>query len=207
MKTYGGAQDEWCFSMQQTTDSGFILAGYTNSFGAGKDDGLLIKINANGDTLWTKTLGGDSWDAVLSVQQTNDGGFIITGYTESFGGQFGGVWLIKTDDQGDTTWTRIYEFGQHGVCVQQTRDNGYIIAGTRGWSLNGGMLSLLLIKTDETGDTLWTQNVYTPHVDAAFCVRQTHDDGYIVVGLKGSQWNPYQPLSNSKSLPEQGSVQ
>jgi hypothetical protein len=206
LKTYGGDMDEWCFSMQQTTDGGFILTGYTNSFGPGKDNGYLMKLDAEGDTLWTKVLGGGSWDALLSVQQTREGGYILCGYTESFGGQFGGIWLIKTDGDGDTTWTRVYEFGQHGLCVQQTRDDGYIIAGTRGWSENGGMLSLLLIRTDEVGDTLWTQNIYTPYVDAAFCVRETDDDGFIAVGLKGSEWNPYASSSISKSVPEQKSA-
>jgi len=84
-KTSGGIGLDIGSSVQQTTDSGYIIVGWTNSFGSGDYDFWLIKTNAYGDSLWTKTFGGIGSDVGKSVQQTIDGGYIITGYTESFG--------------------------------------------------------------------------------------------------------------------------
>ena len=84
-RTYGGSGDDWAYSVQQTTDGGYIVAGYTTSFGAGDSDFYLVKTNSQGDTLWTRTYGGSSDDWAYSVQQTADGGYIVAGYTMSFG--------------------------------------------------------------------------------------------------------------------------
>jgi hypothetical protein len=100
-RTYGWTLDDYGQSVQQTSDGGYIVAGYTYSFGAGNRDVYLIKTNASGDTLWTKTYGGTLWDYENSVQQTSDGGYIIAGSTASFGAGNYDVYLIKTDANGN----------------------------------------------------------------------------------------------------------
>ena len=99
-KTYGGTREDWAYSVQQTSDGGYIVAGETNSFGAGWDV-FLIKTDAYGNVIWAKTYGGTNYDIASSVQQTSDGGYIVAGYTGSFGAGYSDVFLIKTDANGN----------------------------------------------------------------------------------------------------------
>jgi len=186
-RTYGGYDWEEGHSVQQTSDGGYIVAGYTRSFGAGSDDVYLVKTDANGDTLWTRTYGGSSSDLGESVQQTTDGGYIIAGKTHSFGARWGDVYLVKTDANGDTLWTRTYGGGSEdwGHSVQQTTDGGYIIAG-RTSSFGAGGYDFYLVKTEANGNTLWTRTYGGRSCDKAFSVQQTSDGGYIISGDTGS---------------------
>ncbi|GFP33928.1 hypothetical protein HKBW3S42_02267, partial [Candidatus Hakubella thermalkaliphila] len=84
-KTYGGKDLDWAFSIQQTKDGGYIVAGVTRSFGAGEEDFYILKLDPTGKVLWEKTYGGKDWDWAFSIQQTQDGGYIVAGVTESFG--------------------------------------------------------------------------------------------------------------------------
>ena len=130
-KTFGGFDADDGLYIQQTTDAGYIIVGCTESFGVGTADIWLIKTNTSGDTLWTKTYGGNNAEVGYSVQQTTDGGYIIVGYTNSFGAGWSDIWLIKTNASGDTLWTRTYggSEGDEGYSVQQTTDGGYILVG------------------------------------------------------------------------------
>ena len=100
-KTYGGTSSDYANSVQQTSDGGYIVAGETRSFGAGRNDIFLIKTDANGNVQWAKTYGGTSSDYANSVQQTSDGGYIVAGWTYSFGAGNYDIFLIKTDANGN----------------------------------------------------------------------------------------------------------
>ena len=101
-KTFGGSADDKGYSVQQTTDGGYIVAGYIESGGYYEDYLLLIKTDAEGNEAWNHTFGGSDSDRGKSVQQTTGGGFIITGTTNSFGNGGWDIWLIKTDSEGNT---------------------------------------------------------------------------------------------------------
>jgi len=185
-KIFGGSGNDVGWSVQQTTDGGYIIAGHTNSYGAGHKDIWLIKTNSSGDMEWNKTFGGTEWEevGVDSVQQTIDGGYIIVGMTESYGAGDWDIWLIKTDAYGDMEWNKT--FGgydtEYGFSVQQTNDGGYILTG---YTFSYGLGDVWLIKTDVDGNEEWN-NTYArvggKHYDDGRWVRQTTDGGYIVVG-------------------------
>jgi len=188
-KIYGGLSGmDGSRAVQVTPDSCYMIAGWTATFGtAGSEDVWLLKIDANGDTLWTKTYGGAGWDEARAMQKTTDGGYIIAGVTGSFGTGDSDIYLIKTDANGDTLWTRTYggTGDEYGNAVQQTTDNGYIITGYT-QSFGPGWFNLYLVKTDEYGDTLWTQVYGGTELDFGYSVQQTSDHGYIIAGQTGS---------------------
>jgi hypothetical protein len=182
-RTYGGWLDDRAYSVHRTADGGFIVAGRTHSFGAGATDVYLIRTDANGDTLWTKTCGGTDDDCGLSVRQTNDGGYVIAGYTESYG-VGGDAYLIRIDTEGDTLWTRAFggRSDDLGMSVQQTTDGGYIIAGHI-FSSGAGRYDVYLVKTNASGDTLWTRAFGGTSSEEGYSVQQTTDGGYVIAGL------------------------
>jgi hypothetical protein len=186
-KTYGGSFEDIGYSVQQTSDGGYIITGYTGSFSVGSWDVYLIKTDSLGDTLWTKTYGGSSMDIGNSVQQTSDGGYIITGFTVSFGASYSDVYLIKTDFSGDTLWTRTYgdSLNDEGRSVQQTSDGGYIIAGYS-QSIVTLDYDVFLFKTDSIGETLWTKTYGGSGFEEGYSVQQTLDGGYIIAGWTDS---------------------
>jgi hypothetical protein len=182
-KTYGGTNDEWASSVQQTSDGGYIMAGRTRSFGAGGVDVFLIKTDAFGNVQWAKAYGGGGADLAFSVQQTSDGGYIVAGLTHSFGASNGDFFVVKMDANGNIQWAKTY--GGTGAdtawSVQQTSDGGYIVAGyTR--SFGAGNLDIFLIKTDEFGNVQWAKTYGGAGDDRAYSVQQTSDGGYILVG-------------------------
>jgi hypothetical protein len=183
LKTFGGTNDDVGYSVQQTNDSGYIVAGSTNSFGAGEYDVYLIKTNANGDSLWTRTFGGTGSEEGYSVRQTTDGGYIIAGYTNSFGAGGPDVYLIKTNANGNLLWSKTYGGTEidEGYSVQQTADGGYIIAGYT-YSFGAGSDAFYLIKTDVNGDSIWTRTFAGIYYQYGNCVQQTADGGYIIAG-------------------------
>jgi len=155
-RIFGGTVGGTGYSVKQCTDNGYIIVGLTVSFGAGGNDIYVVRTDANGDTLWTRTYGGTEFDWGYSAQQTSDGGFIICGSTNSFGVATRSAYLIKTDANGDTLWTRAYGQGwmNDGASVQQCADGGYIIGGSKGiFVAPPANYEMLLIKTDANGRT------------------------------------------------------
>jgi hypothetical protein len=180
---YGGINIDKGTCIKETSDKGFIMAGYTNSFGAGGYDAYLVKTDSFGVIQWTHTYGGSDWDFANCVAQTNDGGYIICGSTYSYGKGDEDYYLIKTNSAGDTLWTKTYGGANEDVAksVIETSDGGYALTGyTKSMGDTDG--DFFTVKTNATGDTLWTNKFGGPLLDYANDIIENSVGGYTVGG-------------------------
>jgi hypothetical protein len=182
----GGTSDHRAYSIQQTSDGGYIVAGSTDSFSAGGRDIWVLKLDSNGDIEWQKTYGGSNRDTARFTQQTSDGGYIVAGFTNSFG-VFGGskLWILKLSSPGDIEWQKTYGGGGAGAdSIQQTNDGGYIVAGTT--YMSNSFVDFWILKLLSNGDIEWQRTYGGSDHDLAESIQQTTDGGYIVAGHTGS---------------------
>ena len=183
---YGSTGLDICRSVHQTADGGYIVAGYTSSFGAFVCDAYEIKTDASGDTEWTRIVGGTDYTMGSDVRQTKDGGYIVAGIISYSGGP-DHVYLVRSDAAGNTLWTRAFG-GAHayvGCSIRQTTDGGFIVAGYE-FSVVTDSSDVYLLKTNANGDTLWTRTFGDIHDDEGYSVTQTSDGGYIIAGYTNS---------------------
>jgi hypothetical protein len=182
-RTYGGSWADYGYSVRQTSDGGYIMAGVTASHGAGSADVWLIKTDGDGKTQWDKTFGESGEDRGYCVQQTSDGGYVITGETQSYGAGLADAWLIKTDSDGKMQWDKTFgDSGEdRGYWLQQTSDGGYIMTGET-QSYGAGLADAWLIKTDGDGNMQWDKTFGGTSKDYGRSVQQTSDGGYIIAG-------------------------
>lgn len=182
-RTYGGDDRDVARSIEQTRDGGYAFVGRTRSSGAGHDDFWLVKTDRQGNVQFTQTYGGSGRDVAASVVQTQDGGYAIAGPSRSFGSEFFNFWLVKTDAQGKTQFTRAYG-GAHRDSAQsivQTREGGYALAGaTRSYGDGGN--DFWLVKTDRQGNAQLTQTYGGSENEGAGSLVQARDGGYALTG-------------------------
>jgi len=186
-RTFGGPDHEDGYSVQQTSDGGYILVGETGLYSEDSIDILLIKTDASGNQRWAKTFGAWGWDLGYSVQQTTDGGYVVAGHSQSFGGANGGdVCLFKTDADGNQVWAKSFGGANYdrGNSVQQTSDGGYIVVGMT--MPDGFSRDVYLVKTDASGTQTWTRTYGGTADDEGYSVLQTADGGYIICGTTAS---------------------
>lgn len=213
-KLLGGNGLDKPFSIQQTTDGGYIVAGYSNSSVNGDITGpvhglneyWIVKLDALGNIAWNRLLGGANVDEAYAVQQTADGGYIIAGYsTSSANGNVTGVnhgsgdcWIVRLDAAGNIAWNKL--LGGSGLdkafAIHQTADGGYIVAGYSASSASGdvtannhGMNDCWIVKLDAPGNIVWNKLLGANEDDRAYSIQQTVDGGYIIAGISGSSSN------------------
>jgi hypothetical protein len=181
-RTFGGLKDDVGMSVLQAADDGYLIAGRTASYGAGKDDIWLIKTNSTGREEWNRTFGGAEDDVGLQIAQAKNG-YAIAGRTESEGPDKM-AFLIKTDFSGKKLWEKAYGKDSTAICLQQTADGGFILTGHIETKDAGR--DALLVKTDASGIEQWDMRLGGLGQDMATSVAQSDDGGYIVAGITNS---------------------
>ena len=155
-KLYGGSNNDYGSYIITTSDGGNLLIGYTNSFGNGGNDGYLVKLNNQGVIQWSKTYGGPNDDEFSIGIQTSDGGYLLGGYTTSYGDP-ADAWLVKTDAAGNLQWSKKYgdgnPYGERLYDLIQTADGGYAFCGDH--KFTPGIVDAMVVKVDANGNLLW----------------------------------------------------
>jgi len=181
-KTYGGDNDE-CYSMVQTSDGGYALAGRTH---LGNSDFWLVKTDSTGYMEWNKFYGGTGSDEANSLIQTSDGGYALAGQTVSYGANYIAIdyYLVKTDASGNMQWNKTYGGGNwdRARSMIQTSDGGYALAGDTGF-YSADDSDIWLVKTDSFGNQLWNRTYGGAGDDECSSIVQTQDGGYAFAGF------------------------
>lgn len=212
-KTIGGNSNDQLSALQQTSDGGYIIGGFSDSNkgedktedSKGADDYWIVKLDANGTKSWDKTLGASGWDNLLSLQQTSDGGYILGGYsnsdkdgdkTENSKGLYD-YWVVKLNADGTKTWDRTIggNYNDSFRTLQQTSDGGYLLGGTSGSGISGDKtepskgqygLDYWVVKLDPNGTKAWDRTIGGNGNDILQSLRQAPDGGSIVGGNSDS---------------------
>ncbi|MFH1005457.1 MAG: T9SS type A sorting domain-containing protein [Bacteroidota bacterium] len=181
-KAIGGIGIEWGFSVKQTFDKGFVVAGYTNSFGYGGYDMYLVKTDSAGNILWEKTYGGTNWDFAYCVQQTSDSGFVLCGSTFSFGNGNEDSYIVKTNKNGDTLWTRTTGGDSTDIAYSIIiyNDSTYLFTGETN-SFGKGSSDVYFGTINKQG-TFSTHTFGTTKSDKGYCIEKTFDNNVVIFG-------------------------
>lgn len=183
---YGGLTSDQAYCIRPNVDQGYIVTSRTSVYQWG-DQVYLMKLDVSLDTIWTKTFGGPSQDYGHWVEETSDYGYIIAGRTyTSSAPETGDAWAIRTDNNGDTLWTRKYGGDDEDIfyAVAET-DDGFLFAGQT-WSFGAGLIDVFVVRTDYNGDTIWTKTYGGSNADYAFRIFKTEDNAWLISGYSES---------------------
>ncbi len=182
-KTYGGINDDYLMAVHATPDGGWLLVGWTYSFGAGGRDGWCVKIDASGNISWQKAYGGAGWDEITAVESTSDGGYIVVGNTYSFGAGSEDAWCMKLNASGNIMWEKTYGGSSADVAlgVNATGDGGYILGGQTE-SFGAGGQDVWCVKINASGNVLWQKTYGGGGKDGLYGVNAAADGGPVFAG-------------------------
>ncbi len=183
-KTYGGSGDDEARSIIETSD-GYIVAGYTESQGAGDWDVWIIKLDRDGNIVWDKTYGGGYDDWANSIIETSDGYYVVAGATYSVNysikNLYADFWIIKLDNKGNIIWNKTFgkKYWDEANSIIETSDGYYVVAGATFSDDNGW--DFWVIKLDKNGSVIWSRTFGDQWNQEAYSIIET-SDGYVVAG-------------------------
>lgn len=178
----GGRMNDGLNDVIETPAHTYIAVGFTNSWAKGDDDAYIIHIDRDGSKIWSSAYGGYHEDVALSVTSSGDGGFVMAGYSKSYGNGEE-IYIVKVDSLGILVWENTYgsKFDDRAQAIEKTKD-GYIIAG---YTETGLMreTDFYVFEIAETGEVLWESKFGYKNVGKARAIVQTADGGYIIAGI------------------------
>jgi hypothetical protein len=180
---YGDSLRDVGYWIEEHSYHGYVVSGYADFGNTGTSKALLMRLNSVGDTLWARTYRDTLPGAALCVQETPDRGYILAGYVEMPTGNADAL-FIRTDANGDTLWTRSFDFGEHEYLyrVLETPDGGFIAAGFTSSLAPAGSTDVLVIKIDEDGHGEWKKLCGGPGHNRAYDICRASDGDYVVSG-------------------------
>ena len=191
-RTYGGPGDEYALDVREAHGGGYIVAGWTNSFGAGRDDFWVFKLDAAGGIEWEYTYGGPGSEQAWSVVPTSDGGYLVAGGTTSFGAGGADFWVLKLDARGSVLWQRTYggpaddggasAFEEMVVKALEDADGNYVLASET-LSFGRGSSDIWVLKLDPQGNILWQRAYGGPDEDTLWWLVESAQGGYLLPGV------------------------
>jgi hypothetical protein len=215
-KCFGGTNDESfnfdsnnirkILSIKKTTDGGFVVSGVTNSINGditlnnGQNDLWVIKISSLGVLQWQKCFGGTGDDVATDILQTNDGGYVFTGFTNSNSGDVSGnhggtdIWVVRVNSTGVIQWQKCFggQFDEYSSNIQNTLDGNFIIVGSAS-SQNGDLIStnqnstdVWVLKVNVSGNLIWQKSMGGSNEDIGYCIQELNLGQYILCGSAGS---------------------
>ncbi len=179
LKTYGTAYTDEATAVISAGDGGFLIAGYSDLAEPNGNDMALLKVDAQGDSLWFHNYGGDFNDMAFSIAPSVDGGFLLAGYTGSFGGGWYQMYLVKVNAQGDELWHNTYGGAGDDRCfsIIPSGDGGFLLAGT-----NSSYSQMYLVKVNSEGDELWSHTYGGSGMEYAYSIIPSGDGGFLLAG-------------------------
>ncbi|MDA9262358.1 T9SS type A sorting domain-containing protein [bacterium] len=192
-KTYGGINSDYSYKVIQLADSGYILSGYTESYGLGVRDIYVLRLDEMGDTLWAKSYGGNGIDGSNDMIQTNDGGFAIVGNTFSFGEGVSDVYVIKISENGTLKWATAYggALNDFGNAISETSDSGFVISGSTE-SFGSGQRDVYVLKIDSIGNLIWSNAIGGIENESGKAIQVLPNNEIVVFGNTRSFGNGFE---------------
>ncbi len=186
-RTWGGADSDYGYAITQADDGSYAVTGYTMSYGAGQEDMFIAKYDSSGTLTWSRTWGSTGGDYGQSLIQTNDGGYAVTGYTDSYGAGNSDVFIAKYDSSGTLTWSRTWGGANHDFAqsITQTNDGGYAVTGET-YSYGAGSSDMFIAKYDSSGTLTWSRTWGGADSDYGYAITHADDGGCAVAGYTDS---------------------
>jgi len=182
-KAIGHFNLEFGHAVKQTNDGGYIICGYSNSYGNGQYDGYLVKTDSAGDVVWDKYFGGFDWDKFYDLEITPDGGFLIVGETHSFGAGDADAWIVKTDSLGKQEWEKFVGGRKKDIAhaLISTKDGNYAFCGERNDSIKNQQ-SMWFVKFDTNSSIIYNKSYNNRENEIAYGITELDNNSLILVG-------------------------
>ncbi|MEL6650135.1 MAG: caspase family protein [Bacteroidota bacterium] len=184
-KTFGGDRDEHAMAVTTTATGDYVVAGFTNSYGLGKSDVWVMKLDDFGNEVWRQYFGDKDYDWANDLIETRDGNYVLAGYTRDQKSGKNNAWVFQLNRHGELMWSRTYggKDADEARSIIQTKDGGFAVAGFS-YSNSKGKSDIWLLRLNAVGEILWDQHYGGSGIEKAYSIAETSDEGFVIGGYQ-----------------------